>query len=67
MRVCVDEPRRNDVAGGINGLRARQRFLGDANNEAVMDANIPDGVEPGFRIHDPTTQDDDVEVGGHHG
>jgi len=63
VEMRVDEPRRDDVAGGVNRLGALDGFLGNDGDPAVLDAHIGDAVVHRLGIHDPAIQYHDVVPG----
>jgi hypothetical protein len=62
--VGIDEPRRDHVAGGIDGFLSGDLFLGDDGDPAVLDADVGDRVIPGFRVHHPAVENDEIVVLG---
>ena len=48
----VDEAPAHDLAGGVDGLFALDRFLGYCGDLVALDADIAHRIEPGFRVDD---------------
>ena len=60
MRVPmnVDEARRDDQSAGVDGLASGQRRGADLGDAIAANADVTDGIEPGFRV-------DDAAAGNH--
>ena len=58
--VHVDEARRHDVAGGIDGLPASDRLFGDSGNLTSSDSHIVHGIQARFRVDDSAVLDDNI-------
>ena len=58
VHVCVDEARRDHLAGGVDRLSAFDLRRRDRGNNSVFDFDICDLVELGLLLHNPTLQDD---------
>ena len=67
----IDEPRRHDLAGDVDDLGALERLGRDRGDLAGRDADAPNRVKTGRRVHDVTALEDQVVVGrldaGSHG
>jgi len=53
MPVGVDEPGRDHMARGVDGLPAADLFPGNGRDPAILDADIRNGIVHRFRVHDP--------------
>ena len=58
----VDESRSDHEAFVVDGFLAFDFIFSDDRDAAVLDPDVPHGVEVGLGIHDATIQDHDVEV-----
>lgn len=58
--VEIDESGCDDVAGSIDDLAPGQRRLADRPDRPVGDADVADGVEARFRVHNPSVRDHEV-------
>ena len=56
--VGVNETRRHHQSVGVDGLLAKDLLRSDGGDPAVLDTDIPDGIEIGLRVQNPTTVDD---------
>src|SRR6476646_9460299 len=58
----IDETRRDDETSGVDLLSACERSAGDLGDLPAPDANVPDGIEPRFRIDHTASQNDEIEI-----
>ena len=50
--VQIDEAGSDDEAGGVDDAASAERGGGDAGDFSIADADVADGVEGGFGVHD---------------
>jgi hypothetical protein len=68
----IDETGCNDQPGRVDGVPAGEHALSDRRNFSGAYADASNAIEPGFRIDDASTDDDEVKVlrcqrdDGHH-
>ena len=62
VTVCVDKTGHDGVPRRIDGLLARDFLLGDLDDSIPLDADIPDAIEFGFRVHHATIENNKVEI-----
>src|SRR5579862_662050 len=60
--VQVNEAGSNDESVSVDGLPALERGACDGDNFSLEDADVADGVETGFGIHDMAAGDYNIEV-----
>ena len=65
--VEIDESRGDDQSGGMDDAAATERPGGNAGDFAVENADIADGVEAGFGVHDAAAGKDQVVLLGGRG
>jgi hypothetical protein len=64
----VNESGSDDQAAGLDDPASAQGVGRDADNLAVEDANVAHGIEAGFRIHNTSAFEHEVELlRGHDG
>ncbi len=62
MIVRINETGRDNMAAGIDHFLAGDLLVGDDGDPVALDTNVRNGVVPGFRIHNPAVDDDQVVV-----
>ena len=58
--VEVDEPRRDDEAGGVEHLARLGPIVADGDDDSVAQGHVGDRVEPGLGVHDPAPRHEQV-------
>jgi hypothetical protein len=60
VAVDIDQARRDDQAGGVDGRRPLQRPVADGRNSTAGNAHMGDPIETGLGIHDVAVGDHEI-------